>query len=399
MATTIAEGMKEDFIASISQQLVELYNVRNNSPEIENIRQLLRGLQQYTVQIDGITKRLDNITNTQKHQFTLHNILNTSSGNISAALQIMKNNNTIEELKKTQLQLKDELYHYCMEISAAIQRLMGDKSGFNQDTNSTDYAVYYEVSIQGFDKKMMVRKRMPRVGEEFLNYSKSNKAIRISASKVRHSDILKARQNDEQDAKQFELANQKRLMYIQYIDDVYNALFGVISRTYRGSAPIPNGAINIGHLTEATERYLQEHAPGLSSVNYDDDESMAGLDIPSSPSDISAGEAWYLVQASRGTAPWYTGGDVGSTQVKFVGKGNVRLTKDATLFDISLFYISLLEPLLTGRELTPAEIQSMARNVAQVVFSDETPNFDKLGEVLDDQTLEMLHQEIEKRNG
>lgn len=384
MAIAIAASVKDEFITTIADQLTQLYNAKNKSPEIQQIRTLLMGLKQYATQIDGITKRLDAITSTQKHQFNLHNLLNASSGNISATLSIIKNDHTIEQLKKTQLQLKDELYHYCMEISAAIQRLVGETSGFNQQTNSTDYAIYYEAQVEGTGKRMMVRKKMPRVGEEFLNYSTSNQAIRISASKIRHTDIIRAKAQEDEAAIQFELANQKRLMYIEYVDAVYNALFGVISRTYRGATPIPNGAINIGHLTEATERYLQEHAPSLFSVNYDNDAAMAGLDIPSAPGEISPAEGWYLIQASRGTAPWYTGGDVGSTQVKFVGKGNVRLTKDATLFDITLFYLSLLEPLLTGRELTPNEIMSMARNIAEVVFSNETPNFDKLGEVVEE---------------
>lgn len=167
-----------------------------------------------------------------------------------------------------------------------------------------DYAIYFTVNGK------IYRTKQDHLNLDVLNISKSNQSLRISASAFKRKVLEQEQAVD--------------------ITEHYGVFMNFLQETYNGQTKLPNQKINAGIIAEAFERHLQKvHAAALSSGEISVEVGY----------DWSADEAWRLIRQSLGNDPWYTGGDVGATQVKNIGKGNVRLTQFNTIEDIVNFLL------------------------------------------------------------
>ena len=105
------------------------------------------------------------------------------------------------------------------------------------------------------------------------------------------------------------------------------SFIGVIQATYTGPGEIPNRSISYGRLTEAFEKHLQSN---LLHHNWSDAPPWSYTEI------------WQYVRESTSNVPWYLTGDVGGTQVKYIGSGDTRLSTGASFQDILNFFDYIL---------------------------------------------------------
>lgn len=226
------------------------------------------------------------------------------------------------KIEQEQTYVIDQLYDMVIEITSLLTK----------KEKPLDYAIYFTSS----DGKIY-RTHQNKLDLMYLNISKSNQSMRLSASAFKKAML---EQNQAVD-----------------ITEHYNVFMGVLQQTYNGQTKLPNSKINAGVIAEAFERHLQNiHAAALSS----------GGDISiEAQYDWTVDEAWQLVRQSLGNDPWYTGGDVGMTQVKNIGKGNVRLTQFNTIEDIINFLMYLGE-----EQYDDDTLKQQAKEAAQVLYNE-----------------------------
>lgn len=226
-----------------------------------------------------------------------------------------------EKIERQSAKIIDDMYNLVIEIT---QKLIGQKESLN-------YAIYFKK-----DEKVY-RLMQNDINLELLNLSKSNQSMRLSAGAFK------------------KFANQQR--QTADITAHYNTFVNVLKETYRGTDPLPNKIVNDGIIAEAFERHLQNVHKG--ALNGEEDISIE------SGYDWSVDEAWRLIRQSRGNDPWYTGGDVGVTQVKNIGRGNVRLTSFSTVEDIVNFLFYL------GQEVKDDNLlRQQAKQAFQVLYNE-----------------------------
>ena len=202
------------------------------------------------------------------------------------------------KIEQEQTFVIDQIYELVIEITSLLTK----------KEKPLDYAIYFT------DKNGKIyRIKQSKISLDFLNISKSNQSMRLSAGAF----------------KQYALQQEQTVDITLH----YNTFMDVLQQTYNGQTKLPNSKINAGVIAEAFERHLQKvHAAALASNGDISIEAQY---------DWSVDEAWRLVRQSLGNDPWYTGGDVGMTQVKNIGKGNVRLTQFNTIEDIVNFLLYL----------------------------------------------------------
>ena len=192
-----------------------------------------------------------------------------------------------------------------------------------------EYAVYF--SVQG----KIYRTQQSHLNLDVLNVSKSNQSLRISASAFKKMALEQQQATD--------------------ITKHYSAFINDLQETYTGQSKLPNKKINAGIIAEAFERHLQKvHSAILSS-----EEANLG-----SKNDWTIDEIWRLIKQSLGSDPWYTGGDVGSIQVKNIRKGNVRLTQFNTIEDIVNFLLYLGD-----NQYSDDTLKRQAKEAFQVLYN------------------------------
>lgn len=241
------------------------------------------------------------------------------------------------KIEQQQIQVIDQLYDLVIEITSLL----------TQKEEPLDYAIYFT------DKDGKVyRSQQNKLSLDYLNISKSNQSMRLSASAF----------------KKFALEQRQAVDITEH----YSVFMGVLQKTYNGQSKLPNSKINAGVIAEAFERHLQKvHALALKDGNISVEVGY----------DWSVDEAWRLVRQSLGNDPWYTGGDVGMTQVKNIGKGNVRLTQFNTIEDIVNFLLYL-----GNNQFDDNVLKQQAKEAAKVLYNEAN-------DVLND-GVEMTMQEI-----
>ena len=195
-------------------------------------------------------------------------------------------------------QLKFEVYEACNHIIDIL---------LNRNT-SLNYAIYYT------DENHIVH----RMGMETMN-EKAIAKHSTSVVNVYRSQIRELQDKEEQNI----LALNKH--YLTY--------HNIIKLTYKGI--IGKGAVNEGHIAEAFERHLQDNDSSyfIDPLSFKD---TSHFDID---------EIWQNVRDSLGNAGWWTGGDVGMTQVKaMIGKSSkVRLSRVKTIEEVANLLIYLYD--------------------------------------------------------
>lgn len=227
-----------------------------------------------------------------------------------------------EKIEKQQVNVINQIYELVNNIISIL----------TQREEPLNYAIYFT----GPDGKMY-RTQKESIELTYLNISKSNQSMRLSSSAFKKAVL---EQNQAVD-----------------ITAHYGSYMKVLQDTYRGKNKLPNRKINAGIIAEAFERHLQKiHSAALSS--------NGNISVETGY-DWTVEEAWRLIKQSLGTDPWYTGGDVGSTQVKNIGKGNVRLTQFNTIEDIVNYIYYLSEEQYDNETLL-----KQAKQAAQILFNE-----------------------------
>lgn len=165
---------------------------------------------------------------------------------------------------------------------------------------STSYVFYYTDSAGNIH----------RVTSEHIN------SKMISAYKSSRLRILKSQVSDIEKADE-----QEQIMLNKH----YVKYRSLVAKTYKGT--IGKGRINEGHIAEAFERHYQKEHKNENPFNSDE---FLNIEI-----------IWEEIKESLGNAGWWTGGDVGSIQVKslFGKNSDVRLTYTKTIEEVGNFLL------------------------------------------------------------
>ena len=193
--------------------------------------------------------------------------------------------------------LYNEIKQIFLEIESYIYK--------SQIDNNLDYAIYFK----GTDGKLY-RASTKEIPKEQLRRT-SKGALKTTKLQT----YLRSIQNQE-----------KNDIAILDINQHLGSFIGVIQATYKGKDNIPNRTISYGRLAEAFERHLQ------SNINHNYNDAPPW----------NYNQIWRFLRQSTSNVPWYLTGDVGGTQVKFIGSGDTRLTSAASIQDILNFFDYIL---------------------------------------------------------
>ena len=228
------------------------------------------------------------------------------------------NRNKIIWENKKQIEKINKMYELAIEITNDLMQ-----------RDKLEYAVYFT------SKGKVYRTKQNEIDLELINLSKSNQSMRLSASAFKKAVLEKKQAMD--------------------ITEHYNSFIEILQNTYKGKTKLPNKIINAGNIAEAFERHLQNmHKTFISGEEEQ---------LNSHPWDLN--EVWRYIKQSKGTDPWYTGGDVGNVQVKNIGKGNVRLSQLNTIEDIVNFLIYLGK-----NNLSDTILRQQAREAFNVLYNE-----------------------------
>ena len=174
------------------------------------------------------------------------------------------------------------------------------------DNSNLDYAIYFK------DKNNRIKRlNTKQIDSKYLR--KSSKGLLKTAGLQTYLKNLSEQQQ----------ADKKIIDITQHLD----SFIGVIKATYSNNQKdIPNRTISYGRLTEAFERHLQ------SNLNHNINDAPPW----------NYNQVWKYIRESMGNVPWYLTGDVGGTQVKYLGSGDVRLSSQHTFQDLLNFFDYLL---------------------------------------------------------
>lgn len=266
-------------------------------------------------------------SNTTYHQKSRFGFLEEIA---SSEYRILQEN----KIQRGKEEVIDEMYNLVIEITNEIMHRDGP----------LDYAIYFAK-----DGKVY-RSKQNHIELDTVNISKSNHSLRISAS------IFKKRALEQKETID--------------ITSHYSAFMKTLQDTYNGGT-LPNQIVNAGIIAEAFERHLQNVHNGILSE---------GEKI-----DWSVDEVWRLIRQSKGNDPWYTGGDVGMTQVKNIGKGNVRLTQFSTVEDIVNFLLYL------GKEqYDDKTLRRQAKETFKILYNEANDEMNDFANMTTKEIIETL---------
>lgn len=214
-----------------------------------------------------------------------------------------------------------QLYEKILKIFYTIQKR------FNEQQKQINYAIYFRDS-EG---------KMTRVAMDHIPIQTTRQAT----SALKTSGLVNKIQN-----------SQNRDLHMLNINEHFESFVGALQATYKGPT-LPSKSINMGHLVEAFERHFQNVDASVPP----------GEDFHKDPP-WDFYQIWRAVRESKGNTPWFQAGDVGNTQVKFLGSGDVRLSSYDTLEDLLNFFKYLLDPTLQVD-------QKMVNNACKIFIEKE----------------------------
>ena len=261
-------------------------------------------------------------------------------------------NNKFKELKKLfeQYSHKTELHKYS-EASAYFRHLNSIRS------EAEEIKILSQLKEKVEEITMLLTKNTDELNYVFYFTDKKGHIYRSKMTKIPLKYMEIDNSSGQLQIAKTALTNKLRESKTkQDVTAHFNTYLKTLQDTYRGQT-FPNKRLNYGIFAEAFERHLNNVHAGALASNQD-------ISIESGY-DWTVNEAWRLVRQSLGDDPWYTGGDVGGSQVKNISSTSTRLTKQSTLEDIISFLLYVGQPYQNEQVLL-----KQAKEAARILYNE-----------------------------